>query len=134
MYNSRLSDALIMAYADLLLKYDEDGAGESVEGNVIPHVWIMKNGKGMHSFSDICRQMQPNGYLLWQCYVAGLEPLDADSKLTASIDMIGGHPKVTFCPDLGSVRKYTVLGSKDLSNWSETNVDGPFFKVKVELP
>jgi len=133
-YNGLLPDEMIMAYADLLLKYDEAPAGESVEGNVIPHAWIERNGKAGYSYGDACRQTQPNGYPLWQCYVAGLAPSDAESKLTASIEMVDGRPKVSVLPDLGSARRYTVLGSADMSSWSDTNADGPFFKVRAEMP
>lgn len=135
LYNSSLSDEMIMAYADLLLKYDDQCAGESVEGNVIPHFWILRNCPNLTNYKDACQQIQVNGYPLWQCYVAGLNPHDSTDKFTAYIEMNGETPHVSVRPFLGNARRYTVLGSANLSDWSEIRgTVGPFFKVAVSLP
>jgi len=134
LYNSLLSDEMIMAYADLLFKYDENCAGERIEGNVIPHLWISRNGTNGLTYEKACKQVQSNGYELWQCYVAGLIPSDSASKFLAFIEMVNGEPKISFEPNLKNARKYTILGSSDLKNWHESIKNMPFYKVKVDLP
>ena len=84
----------------------------------------------------------------------GLEPTAAEAKFEATIEMVGGVPKVTWSPDLGAERVYRVLGAKGLGGatargepgtsagaecaWvvvtEETKGDYRFFKVAVEMP
>ena len=85
---------------------------------------------------------------VWECYVIGLEPTAVDAKFEATIEMVGGVPKVTWSPDLGVERVYRVLGAKGLVTpvagdsdgtvWEvvteETKGDYNFFKVAVEMP
>ena len=75
---------------------------------------------------------------VWECYVIGLEPTAAEAKFEATIEMVGGVPKVTWSPDLGAERTYRVVGSKDLKVWidmtDETMHLYDFFKVMVEIP
>ena len=85
---------------------------------------------------------------VWECYVIGLEPTAADAKFEATIEMVGGVPKVTWSPDLGAERVYRVLGARGLGDaagethrgtvWEsvteETKGDYKFFKVAVEMP
>ena len=81
-------------------------------------------------------------------YIAGTDPNDPDSKLTAVIEMVdkgdgkGLQPVVTFTPDLLGERKYIKLGKVRLDDpdekWTpvEAGEEGRFnfFKVTVELP
>ena len=78
---------------------------------------------------------------VWQDYVAGTDPTNAASRLTAKIEMIDGAPVVTWEPDLntnGIIRTYKVYGSETLNgggNWQyPTNSLHRFFKVTVEMP
>ena len=91
----------------------------------------------------------------------GLEPTAAEAKFEATIEMVGGVPKVTWSPDLGAERVYRVLGAKGLGDaagethrgtglgdaagethrgtvWEvvteETKGAYNFFKVVVEMP
>ncbi len=80
--------------------------------------------------------------------VIGLKPTAADARFVASIEMVGGVPRVTWLPDLGAERVYRVLGAKGLGDtagethrgtvWEsvteETKGDYKFFKVAVEMP
>ena len=85
--------------------------------------------------------------------VIGLEPMAADARFVATIEMVGGVPKVTWSPDLGVERVYRVLGAKGWETpvredadgtglggtvWKvvteETKRDYRFFKVAVEMP
>ena len=84
-----------------------------------------------------------NGCAIWESYVAGLEPDDADSKFAAKIEMLpDGTPKVTWEPDtpeLRATRTYTTYGKKTLldSDWTpvtDANKDQyHFFKVEVKM-
>lgn len=75
---------------------------------------------------------------VWDDYVAGTDPTDPTSVFAATIEMVDGLPKVTWSPDLGAERVYTVLGSTDLKEWTkateETKGSYKFFKVAVEMP
>ncbi len=81
---------------------------------------------------------------VWECYVAGLDPTNALSRFEARIAMEDGDPVVTWSPDLGSDRVYTVLGATTPgakeSAWTDVTTmshlgqtDFRFFKVKVSL-
>ena len=78
---------------------------------------------------------------VWEEYVAGLDPTNANSQLKAMIEMQDGAPVVKWEPDLntnGVVRTYKVYGSETLENGGEwqcpTNSLHRFFKVTVEMP
>lgn len=78
---------------------------------------------------------------VWQCYVAGLDPTSAASRLVATIDMVDGEPVVRWTPDLNeggtkAERVYTVEGKTNLGDgsWGPTNEASRFFRVKVEMP
>ena len=82
-----------------------------------------------------------NGWFVWQSYVAGLDPSDALSQLTASITMTNDVPYVIWSPNLntnGEVRVYKVWGEARLDDADEkwafpTNGTHRFFKVSVEM-
>ena len=85
-----------------------------------------------------------NGYKIWECYLAGLDPDVADSKFRALIEMttVEGEqvPVITWEPDLGDARIYTILGKESLQgeeDWTPV-ADGEtklynFFKVEVKM-
>ena len=90
-----------------------------------------------------------NGYAIWECYVAGLDPDIAESKFTARIEIVNGKPVVTWEPALNGtnadgtcikegIRVYRLKGSMDLKNWSIVPDNGEaafnFFKVEVNMP
>ena len=72
-------------------------------------------------------------------YIAGTDPLDLNSKFTASIEIVDGKPSVTYTPDLGGARKYVTYGTATLGGeWKPLDSEGEaadyrFFKVSVEL-
>lgn len=74
----------------------------------------------------------------WDCYLAGLNADDPDDDFRLQITMSEGKPRISYSPDLGKARKYTVLGSNDLRNWEPTGTNASdghsFFKVKIDLP
>ena len=78
---------------------------------------------------------------VWEEYVAGLDPTDANSRLVANIGLTNGVPYISWTPDLntnGIIRTYKIYGSETLENggnWQyPTNSLHRFFRVKVEMP
>lgn len=65
-----------------------------------------------------------------------LEVSDPEPELIARIEMVNGEPIITWTPDHGSARTYTVLGSTDLKTWTPVEAgrarDYTFFKVRAE--
>ena len=92
-------------------------------------------------FETAAKGMGANGWSVWQSYVAGLDPTDALSQLTADITMTNDVPYVTWSPNLntnGEVRVYKVWGKARLDDADEkwtcpTNGTHRFFKVSVEM-
>ena len=85
---------------------------------------------------------------VWQCYLAGISPLDETARFRATITMVEGEPVVEPDPDLAKgtetpEREYILLGAKSLApdaTWdvvtNGTALDEAgyrFFKVKVRL-
>ncbi len=97
--------------------------------------------KGTGKFDADGNEMQ-----VWQDYVAGTDPMDTSSRLTASIGMEDGRPVVHWTPALNGdrvrtgVRVYRVLGRNDFADgdWEPVadEADGRyrFFKVTVAMP
>ena len=79
---------------------------------------------------------------LWEDYVAGTNPDPAGPDSTfriTSIVVTNGVPALTWSPDLGAARRYTVEGKVRLDDknepWQTPLPPGArFFKVKVSLP
>ena len=78
---------------------------------------------------------------IWECYVAGINPTNAESRFVAKINMVDGAPVVTWEPNLntnGIIRAYKVYGKETLEGGGEwqypTNSLHRFFKVEVGLP
>lgn len=108
----------------------------------VPYAWI--DGWGLAGGGDYeaaAWALAANGAnKVWECYVAGLDPTNAASRLLAEISMADGTPCVTWTPDLNEggtkrERVYTVEGKQTLTNdWGEVNTESRFFRVKVEMP
>ena len=118
-----------------------------VEGVSIPIAWLDEAAASIVAanggdFAAAARATAANGAnAVWQCYVAGLDPTNATSRLLATIEMENGEPVVTWTPDLNeggtkSDRVYTVEGKEKLADptWGPTNEATRFFRVKVEMP
>lgn len=116
-----------------------------VSNGTVPLEWIESLGMTSDKVSAAeVANLDPDGdgFTTAQEYIAGTDPTDPDSKLTAHIEIIDGKPVVTYAPDLLSERKYIKLGKVNLSDpnedWVEVK-DGEeenynFFKVTVDLP
>ena len=78
---------------------------------------------------------------LWTSWLSGLDPsIEGSTEFTVSIDVSGGVPSLTWSPDLGAARAYTVWGRETLDaadSWKPVNIDDigtsqfKFFKVTV---
>ena len=110
----------------------------------VPYSWLDKYGLGAgYEQEVVVLEEQANGLLGWECYAAGLDPTDPNSKLRTSIRMENGVPKITWSPDLSPKRTYRLLGKASLSDaaWKEVDVKSEvemrhyrFFKVELVLP
>ena len=116
-----------------------------VSDGTVPLSWIENLGitpDGVSAAAAASLDPDNDGFTTAQEYIAGTDPTDPDSKLTANIEIVDGNPVVTYTPDLLSERKYIKLGKVNLSDpnegWVEVK-DGEegnynFFKVVVDLP
>jgi len=79
----------------------------------------------------------PNGYHVWESFIAGLTPTNPASRFCARITLVNGEPEITWHPNLVGERDYTVFGNPGLTpdGWSAPyGPDARFFKVTVEMP
>ena len=83
-----------------------------------------------------------NGRSLWMSWLAGLDPSDPeDAEFTVSIAISNGMPRLSWSPDLGDRRTYTIWGRATLdasSTWPPVDAEAlgadlnQFFKVSVD--
>ena len=105
----------------------------------VPYAWLDAYGLGSAGDYEAAAHADADGdgYTAWQEYVAGTVPTNAASVFQARIGVSNGLPVVTWMPDLGTARVYTVEGKSALTNaaWlAPTNSDTRFFRVKVDVP
>ena len=102
--------------------------------------WLKDRGKGivtsLGTLIGLSAAVAANGQSLSDSYIAGLNPLDAHAKFRiTSLTFKDGKPNLTYEPDLGAERTYTILGA-DCPEGPFGPVRGTsrFFKVSVALP
>ena len=108
----------------------------------VPHAWLDQYpdllGAAGGDYDAAAGSVGANGLALWESYLAGLVPTDAQSTFRALIAMRDGKPVVTWTPDLGDARVYTVYGARNLGEAWQQVTDAPrdfrFFRVTVALP
>lgn len=108
------------AWADRIPGFGTRFWGDAGIAMTFPTGKIAADGRAMTVYDD---------------YVAGTDPMDLSSRFTAKIEIVDGKPIVSYEPDLGAARRYTVYGSDDLKSWSPISEDPArfkFFKVTVE--
>ena len=104
----------------------------------VPYTWLNTYGLAVGGDYEAAATADADGdgFASWQEYVAGTVPTNVSSVFTASIVLSNGVPFVTWTPDLGTERVYTVKGKSSLTNaaWlSPTNAASRFFRVNVSV-
>ena len=104
----------------------------------VPYSWINDYYIASTSaeYENIATNSGANGVLVWQSYVACLNPTSLTSRFTAGINFTNGVPEITCDPYRPDIRDYEVIGGATLDNvnaWGTTNSDSRFFRVKVRL-
>lgn len=125
-----------------------DGSGHTLTTpEPVPYVWLdqynLASGTDYETAGNAASGKVNWGKpsAVWEEYVAGLDPTDANSRLVANIGLTNGVPYISWTPDLntnGIIRNYKIYGSETLENggnWQyPTNSLHRFFRVKVEMP
>ena len=126
-----------------------DGSGYTLTSpEPVPYSWLSQYGLGVASGDFEAAANAASGKTqggaatsVWEEFVAGTDPTNAQSVFTAKIEMQDGVPIVKWEPDLntnGIQRMYKVYGRETLdaeSPWQyPTNSLHRFFKVTVEMP
>ena len=85
---------------------------------------------------DASSQKAANGQSFNDNYILGLDPTDRNAKFCiTSFKMEEGKPVVTYEPDLGDTRMYTILGADRLDGeFGAVKDTSRYFKVSVALP
>lgn len=114
------------------------GGSTSTTPVPVPFAWLDTYGlvSGGNYESAAAADADGDGQLSWQEYVSGSLPTNRNSTFRAYIGITNGRPRVTWSPNLGTSRVYTVDGKSALTNaaWvSPTNAASRFFRVKVSL-
>ena len=92
---------------------------------------------GETNYEKLAKKRGENGYYLWESYVAGLDPTDAESIFLCSafsVDAAGNIPYDCSPPILRG-RFYSLVGKTNLTDetWLPYNEGLRFFRVKVSL-
>lgn len=108
---------------------------------LVPYSWLDQFWSigGSYEFlyeSTALKDQDGDGLLTWQEYVAGSDPTNRESVLRTLLGLSNGIPQVTWTPDLGAARVYTVEGKTNLMDtaWGPTNDASRFFRVRVDMP
>ena len=78
-----------------------------------------QHGETFGAFANI---VGANGRTLWTNWLAGLDPANAADDFVVSIAVTNGVPSISWRPDLGTARTYTIWGRYDLSAQSEWGI------------
>lgn len=119
------------------MNWQPDPTATTTTPVAVPYVWLDDFGLAATSdyetaaFSDT----DGDGMAAWEEFVAGTTPTNAASVFLANILQTDHGPQVTWTPDLGSLRVYTVIGKTLLTDadWGATNAASRFFRVQVDF-
>ncbi len=101
-----------------------------------PYWWLARNGFATSFEQASLEDIDGDGYPAWAEYVADTVPTNRESFFKAQIFFQDGLPQITWSPDLGAARVYTVEGQTNLAvgTWGATNSACRFFRVKISMP
>ena len=107
----------------------------------VPYSWLdaypallKKNG---NDYEETASAAAANGVnRVWECYLAGLDPTNPESRFQVTIEMNEGTPEIRYSPNLGTARRYRIEGKSALSEteWKEKDSESRFFRVIVLPP
>ncbi len=107
----------------------------------VPYAWLESYAlAGSGDYEAAAFATAANGEnAVWECYVAGLDPTNPDSRLLATIRMEGDTPVVGYLPprpEHTPAEWYHVVGKADLADeeWEELADGQRFFMVKIVIP
>ena len=126
----------------------DDAPGEAESGTAALAALAATNtaayaqyGETFGAFANI---VGANGRTLWASWLAGLDPANpSDHALSVSIAVSNDVPSLSWTPDLGDARTYTIWGRRDFSptnGWEALSENAlgatphRFFKVSVSQP
>lgn len=105
----------------------------------VPYAWL--NTYHLASTGDYetaaLADTDGDGYATWEEYVTGTCPTNTASLFLTRIAFSNGVPVITWYPDMGETRTYSIEGKAALSDsaWlAPTNAATRFFRVRVTLP
>lgn len=138
----------VKASKELVLEVEEAGGGETTGTTPVPvpHRWLEENADGILAqcggdCEKAANAIAANGMPVWQCYLAGLSPADAEARFAVkSFSLADGEVQIGWEPDLNengtcSNRSYVVEGKQSLDGeWGIRTPQSRFFRVKVALP
>ena len=107
----------------------------------VPHGWLEANVPGIlaasgRNYEAAAKAAAANWMPVWKCYLAGLSATDPEAAFTAEIAFTNGEARISWDPDLGDGRTYTVEGAAQLGGedaWGGVTADSRYFRVKVGL-
>ena len=120
--------------------YAGNGAAsvQSADGRAVPETWLNSYGLDT-STASLDEDSDGDGMTNYDEFVAGTDPLDAESKFIVYIEMrVDGTPEVGAVPDLGDTdkRTYILEGKENLSDEQWAPADATihhFFRARIEV-
>lgn len=112
----------------------------------VPHSWLESAAAAVLAenggdYESAAKEEAANGMPVWECYLAGLSPMDPAAEFKVkSMAFVDGKVVVTWDPDLNEgetkkERSYVVEGAETLGGaWGATNAASRFFRVRVGMP
>jgi len=125
------------------VQFASSGGGTATASTpvAVPHAWLdgftaLLAASGGDYEDAAWDDYDSDGHATWQEYVAGSDPEDENSILRAGLSLEDGAPRLSWQPDLGGQRAYTIEGKAELGDavWGATNSATRFFRIRVALP
>ena len=121
-----------------------DAPGETADGtdalDALASTNALAYAQYAETFGAFANIVGANGRTLWGSWLAGLDPANPNDDFKLFIAVTNGVPSLSWTPDLGAERTYTILGCADLSapnGWEPVDkselptTTNRFFKVTV---